>query len=117
MSMATVMGPTPPGTGVRAKATSATSGCTSPRSLPSTRFTPTSTTMAPSRTHSFRTRWGRPTATTRTWALRVTSGRSWVLEWARVTVASSRRRSPARGFPTMLDRPTTTTSLPLRSTP
>src|SRR5690242_1312577 len=50
MSMATVMGPTPPGTGVMARARlAADSKSTSPASLPvSRRFTPTSMTTAPS---------------------------------------------------------------------
>ena len=52
-SMATVMGPTPPGTGVMAEATGATeSKSTSPTSFPSTRLIPTSITTAPGLTIS-----------------------------------------------------------------
>src|SRR5205814_93825 len=56
-SMATVIGPTPPGTGVMSEATwAAPAKCTSPQSEPSSRrFMPTSTTTAPGLIHSART--------------------------------------------------------------
>ena len=80
---AMVIGPTPPGTGVMAEATSAASAkATSPTSrvLPSpaagfgTRLMPTSITMAPGLIQSPRTISGRPTAATRMSARRQTSG-------------------------------------------
>ena len=103
-SNAIVSGPTPPGTGVSAPATSATSGCTSPtttaprllevahavasaqgrarrlRSGSVTRLIPTSMTVAPGLTYSGRTKAVRPTAATRMSACRVIAGRSAVLE-------------------------------------
>src|SRR6185436_5253087 len=56
-SSATVIGPTPPGTGVIARARSrAAAKSTSPQSLPAAlRFMPTSITTAPRRIHSPRT--------------------------------------------------------------
>src|SRR3569832_1597011 len=65
-SVATVIGPTPPGTGVIQPARRfATSKSTSPTSLPSaSRLMPTSMTMAPGLIHSPFTSPGLPTATT-----------------------------------------------------
>ena len=66
ISIVIVMGPTPPGTGVIAPATSETSAkSTSPHSLPfSSRFMPTSMTTAPGFTMSAVTNFALPTATT-----------------------------------------------------
>src|SRR3972149_125650 len=77
MSIATVIGPTPPGTGVIARARlEADSNSTSPTSLPlSKRLIPTSTTTAPSRTMSPLMTWGRPAATHSTSARRGWAGR------------------------------------------
>src|SRR5690606_29458714 len=86
---AMVMGPTPPGTGVMAPATSlASAKATSPTSrvLPSPfsgagmRLMPTSMTVAPPLTQSPRIISGRPTAATRTSAVRHSAGRSFVRE-------------------------------------
>ena len=88
---AIVIGPTPPGTGVIAPATSrASSNATSPttRRLPSrmTRLTPTSITVAPGLIQSPRTNSERPIAANTRSARRHTAGRSRVLECATVTV-------------------------------
>ena len=115
-----VIGPTPPGTGVMTDAFgSMAAKSTSPQSLPvsGSRFTPTSITTAPSETMSEVTNLGRPIATTRISALRVTEGRSAVRLCAMVTVAFSSRRSLETGRPTILLRPMTTARLPLISTP
>ena len=72
-----VIGPTPPGTGVIAPATSRTaSKSTSPTRPSSVRFTPTSITAAPGFTQSAFTRRGEPTAATRMSARRQTPARS-----------------------------------------
>src|SRR5215470_5212933 len=78
MSMAMVMGPTPPGTGVMARARlDADSKSTSPASLPeSRRFTPTSMTTAPSLIMSPVMKRGRPAATQRMSARRQCAPRS-----------------------------------------
>src|SRR5690349_2883299 len=74
---AIVIGPTPPGTGVIAEATSATSSwSTSPNRPSSRRFWPTSMTIAPGFTQSRLTIRARPTAAISTSARRQTSGRS-----------------------------------------
>ncbi len=121
-----VIGPTPPGTGVIAEATStASSNATSPTSrvLPSpfsgagTRLMPTSMTTAPGFTQSPRTMPGRPTAATSTSALWQTAGRSAVREWAIVTVASRWSSNCAIGLPTMFERPSTTACLPASEGP
>src|SRR6185369_14439371 len=117
--MVMVMGPTPPGTGVMAEARSlAAPNSTSPTSFFSpTRFTPTSITTAPSLIHAPLIISGTPTAAISTSACPTLAARSRVFEWHRVTVAFCCRHMKATGFPTMLERPTTTTSLPERSTP
>src|SRR4029453_909128 len=76
-SIAIVMGPTPPGTGVIARTRSETPPkSTSPTTLPvSRRLMPTSITHAPSFTMSFVTVPGRPAATHRTSARRVCAAR------------------------------------------
>ena len=57
-SMAIVIGPTPPGTGVIALAfADASSKSTSPTNLPSTRLIPTSITIAPDLTIAFYQFW------------------------------------------------------------
>ena len=99
-SIAIVIGPTPPGTGVIAPATSLTaSNSTSPTSPSSVRLVPTSITVAPGLTISAPTSRGEPTAATRMSAREQTAGRSRVREWQTVTVAFSpeeqRRERPA----------------------
>ena len=85
---AIVIGPTPPGTGVIAPATCATSSkATSPASPSAVRLMPTSITVAPGLTQSPRTIPARPTAAIRTSARRQTAARSRVREWQMVTVA------------------------------
>src|SRR6476620_3368997 len=117
-SIAIVIGPTPPGTGVIAPATSLADGkCTSPRRPSSVRLTPTSMTVAPGFTMSPVIISGRPTAAIRMSASRVTAGRSRVREWQTVTVALRCRSRSATGLPTMSDRPTTTAFAPSISTP
>ena len=115
--MRLVSGPTPPGTGDTAEATSATSSyATSPTSLPSTTFVPTSTTTAPGATISPRTSAGRPAAAITSSPSRTTAPRSTVRVWQTVTVACSRRSSSASGFPVMLLRPTITARRPSMAT-
>ena len=134
-SIAIVSGPTPPGTGDSAPATSATSGWTSPttidprRSNASRRFepagnsrstsarsatwlVPTSTTAAPGLTNAGVTNPGRPIAATRMSASAATRGRSTVREWQTVTVACRCSSSSAIGLPTMSLRPMTTARAP-----
>src|SRR5438045_2405015 len=84
--MATVMGPTPPGTGVMRAATSATlAKWTSPQIRPSSRlWMPTSTTTAPGLTHSAVTCSGRPIATISRSAWRARAGASRVAVWQTV---------------------------------
>ena len=109
-NIAIVKGPTPPGTGVSAPATHATSGCTSPvttdprlskaasflEPAPNScstwarlvrGFIPTSTTVAPDFTKSEVTNAARPMAATRISADTATAGKSTVFEWQIVTVA------------------------------
>src|SRR6185503_14093926 len=88
ISMATVIGPTPPGTGEIAPATSDTSSnFTSPISPSGVRCTPTSSTVAPGLIMSAVTRCGTPAAATTMSARRVAAFRSFVLMWVEVTVA------------------------------
>ena len=108
-SIAIVIGPTPPGTGVIRAATSATSAvATSPTRPASVRFIPTSTTVAPGFTQSARTISGRPTAAIRTSASRQAAARSRVREWQTVTVALAFTSRLAIGRPTRIERPITT---------
>src|SRR5262249_18135128 len=109
-SMAIVIGPTPPGTGVIQPATLLTaSKSTSPASLPSdSRLMPTSMTQAPGLTISAPMSFGRPTAAIRRSALRHMPARSALFEWQMVTVASFCKSRWASGWPTMFERPTTT---------
>ena len=105
---AMVIGPVPPGIGVIAAATCLTvSKSTSPTMPASVRETPTSMTAAPGLTWSAVMRWAIPAAPTRMSALRQTSARFGVREWASVTVASVplRARSRASGSPTSDERP------------
>ncbi len=107
-SIALVIGPTPPGTGVIAPATSSTaSKSTSPTRPVSVRLTPTSMTVAPGLTWAGPISPGTPTAATRMSASLVTSARSEVRECAIDTVASAPRSASisARGLPTRKDRP------------
>ena len=113
-SIAMVIGPTPPGTGVMAPATlhdrrrsrrrpQAPRRCGSCRRR--SRWHPRLTISAVSSR-------GIPTAATSTSARRVTAPRSRVREWQTVTVAFSRSSSAATGLPTRSLRPTTTASAP-----
>src|SRR6476646_2653617 len=86
-SIAIVIGPTPPGTGVIAPAHSlADAKWTSPNNLPSTRFMPTSITVAPGFSHSPLIISARPTAATTMSPRRTTWARSRVRLCAIVTV-------------------------------
>ena len=78
----------------------------------SSRFIPTSITVAPALTMSAPIRCGRPTAATRMSASSVCRSRSCVREWQIVTVALRWRRRCAIGLPTMRERPTTTARAP-----
>ena len=116
-SIAIVIGPTPPGTGVMARALCRTaSKSTSPTRPSSVRLVPTSMTTTPSRTMSSVTVPRLPTAATSTSASRQTEARSRVREWQWVTVALAASRSWATGFPTRPDRPSTTARVPSSST-
>src|SRR5436190_459015 len=115
---AIVIGPTPPGTGVIADATSETSSkATSPERPSSRRFVPTSITIAPGLTQSAFTIRARPTAAIRTSARRQTPGRSRVREWQVVTVALDFSSSCAIGLPNRFERPITTASAPSSCAP
>src|SRR5262245_6395061 len=118
-SIAIVMGPTPPGTGVIARTRSETPPrSTSPTTLPvARRLMPTSITHALSFTMSFVTVPARPAATHRTSARRVWAMRSRVRVWHVVTVACRASRSCASGLPTRRERPITTASAPFSSHP
>mmetsp|Transcript_38289 Transcript_38289/g.120884 ORF Transcript_38289/g.120884 Transcript_38289/m.120884 type:complete len:208 (+) Transcript_38289:104-727(+) len=124
-SMAMVMGPTPPGTGVMQLATlEHPSKSQSPTSLyprflvaSSTALIPTSMMAAPGFTQSPLTNSAMPTAATMMSASRMIFSGSGVRLCTTVTVASRRCRSMAAGMPTMLERPTTTARLPEISTP
>ena len=112
-----VIGPTPPGTGVIAPATSFTSSySTSPLSLPfSSGVLPTSITTAPSLTSSFVTSPGRPTALTMTSASLRCACMSFVRECKIVTVAFFCKSNLETGWPTIWLRPITTAFLPSKS--
>ena len=118
---AMVIGPTPPGTGVIAPATSAAAAkSTSPTSRrlavrPVDAVDPDVDHRGAGLDPVARHHPGRPTAATRMSARRQTAGRSRVRECAIVTVQLSPSRSCAIGLPTMLERPTTTASCPARS--
>ncbi len=89
-SMAIVIGPTPPGTGVMAEAMGETPAkSTSPTNLPSRRLVPTSITTAPGLTISAVIKRGFPMAAMRMSAERVISARFLVRLWQMVTVASA----------------------------
>src|SRR5581483_67704 len=112
-TIAIVIGPTPPGTGVMYAARSSAPGSTSPSTFfPSPRFIPTSITVAPALTMSGETRCVRPTAATSTSASSVWRSRSCVREWQIVTVAFRCRSRCAIGFPTIAERPITTARAP-----
>src|SRR3954454_15968880 len=113
-SIARVIGPTPPGLGATKPATSTTSRATSPAILPSTRLPPTSSTAAPGFTMSALISPGTPAAATTMSAVRTCAARSRVPVWQSVTVAFSVRRvsSSPSGRPTVIPRPTITTSAP-----
>ena len=100
ISIAMVIGPMPPGTGVIAPAISFTfSKSTSPHSFPaSLRFIPTSMRIAPSFTISAVTVFTLPTALTIISAPRQISARFLVLEWQIVTVPFSCINSIATGY-------------------
>eukprot|EP00754_Rhynchopus_humris_P037987 Rhum_TRINITY_DN20689_c0_g1::Rhum_TRINITY_DN20689_c0_g1_i1::g.171860::m.171860 len=117
--MATVMGPTPPGTGVMKPAFFfATSKSTSPTSLPlSRRLMPMSITIAPGRIHSPFTRPGLPAATTTSSAERTALSRSRQNLCTTFTHAPARSSSRAMGRPTWFDEPTTRHSRPYGFTP
>ena len=81
---------------------------TSPQRPDSVRWMPTSTTTAPGLTCSAPSIKGLPAATTSRSAWRVIVARSWVREWATVTVALAACSIRAMGWPTRMLRPTTT---------
>ena len=121
--MATVMGPTPPGTGDTQPASWATSSnATSPtvRCLPSASVTlliPTSITTAPGLTMPAVMSPGLPTAEMSTSAVRVSSSIPGVYRLVEITVDAARMSRTATGLPTMLLAPTQTHRVPRRSMP
>ena len=124
-TIATVKGPTPPGTGVIQPACStALSNSTSPVSLlplgdagSGMRLIPTSMTAAPFFIMLPVMSAGCPAAAMRISACCVIRARFAVLLWQRVTVASTAVSKAARGFPTIADRPTITAWAPLSGIP
>src|SRR3989338_8255183 len=121
ISMVTVSGPTPPGTGVMYAARfSASVNSTSPTIFPSARFIPTSITIAPALIHSPLISPALPTATIKTSALLTWSSNLPTLDvpiWQTVTVANFSNNKRDKGLPTISLWPTTTTSLPYKSIP
>lgn len=117
-STAVVTEPTPPGTGVILSTTGSTDAkFTSPQYLPGlsgSSLIPTSITVCPGLTKLLLIILARPTAAIRISAPAHTSGRFSVLEWQMVTVAFSRNKSMATGFPTTNERPRTTVFLPFK---
>ena len=111
-SIAIVIGPTPPGTGVRKARDVGRAGVDVADEPASVRLMPTSTTAAPDLTMSGETIAGTPAATTRTSASSVCRARSSVREWQIVTVAFAWSSRCAIGLPTMSLRPTTTACAP-----
>src|SRR5690606_37498253 len=109
ISVATVIGPTPPGTGVIQEARlAASSKPTSPTRRPSSsRLMPTSMTTAPGLTHWPGMMPGRPTATTRMSASRTcrSSTSIGVNLWQQVVVQPAINSSSAIGRPTWLLTP------------
>lgn len=102
MSIATVIGPTPPGTGVMRETGSSVSKSASQRIFPSMRVNPTSMIVVPGRTMLFFTSPGCPTATTMISAFFVNSETSFVSLPHTVTVPPAFMRRRERGFPTIL---------------
>ena len=125
INIATVMGPTPPGTGVIALATCLTSSnATSPTSFwplffeaSGTALIPQSMTTAPGLTQSFLTSSGTPQATTKMSACLAMAATSLVLEWAMVTVALFHNNNWAMGDPTIFDLPIITAWAPMMVAP
>ena len=112
---AIVMGPTPPGTGVKACATLETSSkATSPTRPLSVLLIPTSITIASFLTQSPFTSSGIQTAATTISASKHSAFKSFVLECVIVTVQFSLRRSCVIGLPFKFDLPTITAFLPFK---
>src|ERR1041385_6175286 len=123
MNIATVTGPTPPGTGVTQLATSFTASVsTSPTivpwpSGPATWLMPISMTAAPGFTMSAFRNFGLPTATMTASARLECAATERVRWWHTVTVAPSAISMNAVGLPTISEWPTTTASSPCRARP
>src|SRR5258708_9311338 len=117
ISIARVIGPTPPGFGVSQPATSSTPGPRSPTCRPPDQFVLTSTTAAPGLIISLVIRLSFPAAATRMSPVRVWLARSLLRVLQTVTVALRFSSSIAVGFPTRLLRPTTTACAPSILTP
>ncbi len=116
MTMATVIGPIPPGTVLIYEAIGETSSkYTSPQAFPHTKVQPTSITTAHDFTYSRVISPGFPAATIRISAVFVISLRSLVFELQIVTVAHALIAMRLIGFPTILDRPIMTTFFPISS--
>ena len=114
IKQAIVIGPTPPGTGVRALTFFETSSnATSPTTPFSTLFIPTSITIASFLTQSPLISSGIPTATIIISAFKHSFFRFSVYECVIVTVQFSLSRSWAIGFPFKFDLPTITAFFPL----
>ncbi len=113
MSIATVIGPTQPGTGVIEHVDSSASKSASPRILPSTRVNPTSIMVALGRTISFFRSPGHQAAMMIISAFFVNSLRFLVSLWHTVTVHPAFMRRRESGFPTILLFPIITIFSPL----
>lgn len=113
MTIATVIGPTPPGTVLINSAIGETSSkMTSPQAFPLINVHQTSTTTTHTFTYSRVISPGFPAATIRISAFFVISLRFSVLELQIVTVAHELIAIRLIGFPTIFDRPIMTTCLP-----
>lgn len=113
ITIATVIGPTPPGTGeIQFVIGPTVSKSTSPRAKPFTNVHPTSTTTVSGFTMSRVINPGFPIATTRISAVLVISPIFVVLLLQMVTVAQAFIAMRDIGFPTILERPRITTCFP-----
>jgi len=119
ISMARVIGPTPPGTGlIQPARREAASKSISPVMVPSSRrLMPTSTTMAPGAIQSGSMIPGLPTALISSSAARTCFSRSRVNRCVTVTVEPYTSSSRANGRPTMFEAPTITACMDLLAIP
>lgn len=116
MTIATVIGPIPPGTVLMYEVIGETSSkYTSPQAFPHAKVHPTSITTAHGFTYSRVISPGFPAATISISAVFAISLRFFVFELQVVTVAHALIAMRLIGFPTILDRPIMTICFPISS--